>query len=178
MAQLGQHDAFAEYVLSEIKVLYRVACSLTSRPADAEYLVQDTLRRAFRFIDRFDGRHPRIWLLTILRNTESLRRCRLCPQLFTDTDEVVKCVETDPVNTGHIAEEPLGDVVFDSVVERALAALPDKYRKVVELVDVEGFSYSEAAVVIGVPACTVRSRLHCARDWIRRRLMAEGVTPE
>ncbi|MGH3912107.1 MAG: RNA polymerase sigma factor, partial [Pseudonocardiaceae bacterium] len=48
VAQLGQHDAFVEYVLPEIDVLYRVARSLTSQPADAEDLVQDTLLRAFR----------------------------------------------------------------------------------------------------------------------------------
>ncbi|MGH3911853.1 MAG: RNA polymerase sigma factor, partial [Pseudonocardiaceae bacterium] len=43
-----EHDAFVEYVLPEIDVLYRVARSLTSQPADAEDLVQDTLLRAFR----------------------------------------------------------------------------------------------------------------------------------
>ncbi|MGH4024005.1 MAG: sigma factor, partial [Pseudonocardiaceae bacterium] len=73
MVELGRHKAFAEYVLPEVDVLYRVACALTSQPADAEDLVQETLLRAFRFIDRFDGQHPRAWLLTILRNAEHNR---------------------------------------------------------------------------------------------------------
>ena len=50
-----RQEAFARYVLPEVDVLLRVARSLTPRPADAEDLVQDTLLRAFRGIDAFDG---------------------------------------------------------------------------------------------------------------------------
>lgn len=63
--------AFAKHVLPEINVLFRVARSITRHDADAEDLVQDTLLRAFRAIERFDGRHPRAWLLTIMRNALS-----------------------------------------------------------------------------------------------------------
>ena len=48
----------------------RVARSMTRHDADAEDLVQDTMLRAFRSIDRFDGRHPRAWLVTIMRNAQ------------------------------------------------------------------------------------------------------------
>jgi RNA polymerase sigma-70 factor, ECF subfamily len=63
----ARHEAFAEYVLSEVDVLYRVARGLTGQSADAEDLVQETLLRAFRFIDRFDGQHPRAWLRKQIR---------------------------------------------------------------------------------------------------------------
>lgn len=64
--------AFRRYV-EEVAVLYRVAVSLTRHHADAEDLVQDTLLKAYRAADRFDGAYPRAWLLTILRNTHRNR---------------------------------------------------------------------------------------------------------
>jgi len=70
----------------EISVLLRVATSLTGQPADAEDLVQDTLIRAYRAVDRFDGEHPRAWLLTILRNTHVNRARRRLPVPFREPD--------------------------------------------------------------------------------------------
>lgn len=79
-------DPFADYVLPEVDTLYRAALSLTRNHADAEDLVQDTLLRAYRSIDRFDGRHPRAWLLTILRNAHINRQRRPRPELLHDPD--------------------------------------------------------------------------------------------
>ncbi|MGH3910255.1 MAG: RNA polymerase sigma factor, partial [Pseudonocardiaceae bacterium] len=159
-------------------VLYRVARALTSQPADAEDLVQETLLRAFRFIDRFDGQHPRAWLLTILRNAEHNRHRRKHPQLFDDPDEAVERIDAGRDTAGGSPEELLVGVMFDAVVERAFVALSDKHRRVVALVDVEGLSYAGAAEVLNVPVGTVMSRLHRARNRIRRQLAAEGVTPK
>lgn len=63
-----QKETFDRYVVPEIEVLHRVARSITRTTTDAEDLVQDTMLRAYRAIGRFDGRHPRPWLLTIMRN--------------------------------------------------------------------------------------------------------------
>jgi RNA polymerase sigma-70 factor (ECF subfamily) len=82
----ADETAFEQYVLPEIEVLLRVAHSLTHDHAEAEDLVQDTLLRAYRGIAGFDGRHPRAWLLTILRNTninrnrDRLDRAGLAPR--------------------------------------------------------------------------------------------------
>lgn len=75
-ARDDQHLAFDRYIVPEIPVLYRVALSLTGQQVDAEDLVQETLVRAFRAVDRFDGAHPRAWLLTILRHAH-LNRVRM-----------------------------------------------------------------------------------------------------
>lgn len=88
--------AFAVYVLPQVEVLYRVARSLTGQPADAEDLVQDTLLRAFRAIEGFDGRHPRAWLLTILRNTEHNRHRRRRPVLLDDPAEADERITATP----------------------------------------------------------------------------------
>jgi RNA polymerase sigma-70 factor, ECF subfamily len=66
---------------------------------------------------------------------------------------------------------------FQAVVAEALAALPDKHRAVVTLVDIEGLTYQEAADALGVPRGTVMSRLHRARTRIRGRLGAAGLVP-
>ncbi len=172
----GRPSPFDEHVVPQIPVLYRVALSLTGQPADAEDLVQDTLIRAYRAIDRFDGAHPRAWLLTILRHTH-LNRVRVrTAVLLADGDGVAATLDRMGV-PAPAAEEVAVSGEFDAVVAEALAALPDKHRRVVELVDLDGLSYQEAADVLGVPRGTVMSRLHRARARIRSRLAAARLAP-
>jgi RNA polymerase sigma-70 factor (ECF subfamily) len=173
----AQHAAFDVYVVPEIPVLYRVALSLTGQPADAEDLVQDTLIRAFRAVDRFDGAHPRAWLLTILRHTHLNRVRGRSAVLLRDGDQVELTLERigPPAPS---AEEVVVSPVFEAVVAQALAALPDKHRAVVTLVDIEGLSYQDAADALGVPRGTVMSRLHRARARIRTELTAAGLAPQ
>jgi RNA polymerase sigma-70 factor, ECF subfamily len=172
-----QRAAFDEYVVPEIPVLYRVALSLTGQPADAEDLVQDTLIRAFRAVERFDGAHPRAWLLTILRHTHLNRVRGRSAVLLRDGESVELTLERlgTPESS---AEEVVVSEVFETVVAEALAALPDKHRAVVTLVDIEGLTYQEAADALGVPRGTVMSRLHRARARIRTRLTAAGLAPQ
>ncbi len=165
---------FAELVLPEVDVLYRVAISLTRNAADAEDLVQDTLLRAYRALDRFDGRYPRAWLLTILRNAQINRVRRRRPELLRDPDAAMeRLADTE---TGRSVEEIVVDVGFDAEVERAFADLPGKFRDAVELVDIAGRSYQEAANELGVPLGTIMSRLHRGRKRIKSQLESEGYT--
>jgi RNA polymerase sigma-70 factor (ECF subfamily) len=167
--------AFARYVLPEIDVLYRVALSITRNAADAEDVVQETLIRAYRSIERFDGRHPRAWLLTILRNANVNRTRRRRPSLFADADEGRRALEAaDPESS---AEEEATIDLFDAAVAAALDALPTRFRQIVDLVDLDGLSYQEAADVLDVPIGTVMSRLHRARRRMREQLAAEGLAP-
>lgn len=165
---------FEQHVLPEIEVMLRVARSLTRNDADAEDLVQDTLIRAFRAIDRFDGQHPRAWLLTILRNTHINRNRRRRPELLRDPDGTSR--ELHDIASADVADASI-DVGFDAEIERALAELDEPFRRVVELVDVAGLSYAETAEVLGVPTGTVMSRLHRARGRIRDRLDRAGLAP-
>ncbi|MGK5532523.1 RNA polymerase sigma factor [Streptomyces sp. URMC 129] len=169
--------AFAEHVVPEVEVLLRVALSLTAQPADAEDLVQETLLRAFRAVDRFDGRHPRAWLLTIMRNAEANRHRRRRPQLLDDPDADLDRFAVSPAGRAASPEELVVGEAFDDAVEAAVAALPGKHRQAVLLVDVNGLTYAEAARVLGVPEGTVMSRLHRARRRIRDRLVGAGAAP-
>ena len=155
----SRHDAFDRVVVPEIGRLHGAARTLTKESASAEDLVQDTLVRAYRALCRFDGRYPRAWLLTILRNSfaKDARKRRPVP-----TDEVPVSVDVDHADA----------LAFDDQLARALASLPEAQREVVMLVDIEELSYAEAAAALDVPAGTVMSRLHRARQQLRRELSA------
>jgi RNA polymerase sigma-70 factor (ECF subfamily) len=167
-------ETFTSYVLPEVEVLLRVARGLVDRQADAEDLVQETLLRAYRSIDRFDGRHPRAWLLTIMRNAHINGHRRRRPALLRDPDDQPERPTdlSDP-------DTPDGfvDLTFDAEVERALRALPDTFRQVIDLVDLAGLSHAEAADLLGIPAGTVMSRVHRARGRIRDHLARVGIAP-
>ncbi len=169
-------ERFATYVLPEIEVLLRVARTLTPHHADAEDLVQDTLVRAYRAIEGFDGAHPRAWLLTILRHTQINRTRRRRPDLLDDPDRAMAAL-ADSGAADQSVEALVVGATFDAVVEDAFRNLPDNFRRTVELVDIDGLSYAEAADVLGVPVGTIMSRIHRARHRIRDRLATAGLAP-
>jgi RNA polymerase sigma-70 factor (ECF subfamily) len=161
--------AFERWVVPELAGMYHVALAITRDHAEAEDLVQDSLIRAYRALDTFDGTSPRPWLLTILRNTHINRHRKRRPGLLADPDRLAD----------HGAGTPGPEIevlaaVFDSQVELALRALPAEQQAVIELVDVAGVSYREAAAVMGIPVGTVMSRLHRGRRRIKKKLT--GVT--
>lgn len=169
-------DRFALHVVPEIEVLLRVANTLTRNHAEAEDLVQDTLLRAFLAIHTFDGRHPRAWLLTILRNTHINRNRRRRPELLDDPERTMATV-ADTSSSGETPEGLVVGATFDAVVEDALAHLPEDFRRTIDLVDIQGLTYAEAAEVLGIPVGTVMSRIHRARHRIRDRLAAADFAP-
>ena len=167
---------FDEHVLPELDVLYRTAWSLTRSDAEAQDLVQDTLLRAYRAIDRFDGRYPRAWLLTIMRNANINRARKKRPDLLDDPDATFERSRdfADDADPESLVVEP----VFDAAIQSAFDALPDKFREVVELVDLNGLAYQEAADLLDIPVGTVMSRLHRARKRIRDQLEVTGLDRE
>lgn len=160
---------FREQVLPELEVLYRVARRLTRSTADAEDLVQDTLLKAYRAFDRFDGRYLRAWLLTIMRNHHRNQLRKRRPDLLND--EVAQRLpgHGQDARRDGVDERAFHDDL-DPVVREALRSLSPKHRSVIALVDLDGLTYREAAELLGVPVGTVMSRLHRARSKVRSRL--------
>lgn len=173
----GADQAFAEHVVPELDVLLRVALSITKNSANAEDLVQETLLRAYRSIDRFDGAHPRAWLLTIMRNAHISSGRRRRPELLRDPDTQMEQI-ADPADHAASAESIVMGGTFDAVVETAFNDLPDRFKKVVELVDIDQLTYQEAADILGIPVGTVMSRLHRGRRRIRQQLTRSGLAPK
>ena len=163
---------FEQHVVPELEVLYRVARSLTRSQPDAEDLVQDTLLRAHRSIHTFDGRHPRAWLLTIMRNAHLNGLRRAAADVVHDSDDALRTLAS-----GGPGPEGVVDQALDAAVARALDDLPPRFRGVVEIVDRDGRSYADAADVLGVPIGTVMSRLHRARARLRKQLVTQ-LDPE
>ena len=92
-------------------------------PPTPRDLVQDTMLRAYRGIGRFDGRHPRAWLLTIMRNAQINRVRRKRPELLRDPDTAMERLadeQTDDLDPSALVVES----GFDAAVERAYEALP------------------------------------------------------
>ncbi|MGI8757179.1 MAG: RNA polymerase sigma factor [Acidimicrobiales bacterium] len=171
---LGGQARFAHYVVPEIEVMVRVARSITGSAVEAEDLVQDALVRAFRSIDKFDGQHPRAWLLTIVRNTHINRNRRQRPVLLDDPD-AWETSGRDSVSNS--VEDDYLDRTFDTAIAVSLRNLSDDARRVIELVDIAGQSYAEAADELQVPVGTVMSRLHRARRKVREDLRPSGLAP-
>lgn len=167
--------AFERHVVPQLGVLLHVARTMTTREHDAEDLVQDTLARAYSGIDGFDGAHPRAWLFTIMRNTQINRVRRRRPELLDDPESSERLADTD----SHESPEQAAEAeAFSRVVADAVGKLPERMSQVVDLVDLDGLSYAEAALALGIPVGTVMSRLHRARRKIRSRLIAEGLGPQ
>lgn len=167
---VARRHAFREFVEPEVDVLLRVAHGLASNDADAEDLVQETLTRAYRGMHRFDGKHPRAWLLTIMRNTNVNLHRRQRPNVVDD-EELLR--DSRPAfSSAEVpsAEDSFLDQQLDAGLYAAVNVLDAKFRTALFLVDVHDLSYAEAAAVLGVPVGTVMSRLSRARDRVRRQL--------
>lgn len=171
-ARASSARAFKAHVEPELEVLFRVAMTLTGSSHDAEDLVQETLIRAYRAIDRFDGRHPRAWLLTILRHTNVNLHRRRRPDLVEDWAALGRTRPAFEASRQPGPEEQVTDQILDEHLETALRALDERFRTVLLLVDVDKLSYAEAAETLGVPVGTIMSRLSRARAKVREHLRA------
>jgi RNA polymerase sigma factor (sigma-70 family) len=162
---------FEEAILPHLDAAYNLARWLMRNDADADDAVQDAYLRALRFFGGFRGGDGRVWLLAIVRNTcySQLRRNRV-QEVQTAFDEEVHGHNPD-------ARGPEA-VVLKSIdaaaLQRAVEALPEEFREVIVMRELEGLSYKEIADVIEVPIGTVMSRLARARGRLQRSLKPES----
>lgn len=164
--------AFRLHVEPHTEVLLRVARTLTTSWAEAEDLVQECLIRAWSAADRFDGAHPRAWLLTILRRTHLNMVRRTRPVTVDDLTVLRGARPAFDAALPVSPEEALLATVLPAELERAVADLDHRFRTVLELVDLDGLTCPEAARVLGLPVGTVVSRLSRARARVRVQLAA------
>jgi RNA polymerase sigma-70 factor (ECF subfamily) len=155
--------------------LYPAAVRMTRSHQDAEDLVQETMTKAWAAFAGFEsGTNVRAWLYRIMTNTfiSGYRRRGQTPVLLQDdlADRLSLPVWPSTRPTGRSAEAEALDRMPAEELRQALRELPDDFRTVVYLADVEGYTYHETAALMGTPIGTVMSRLHRARRTLRSKL--------
>lgn len=180
-------EFFENQVLGLLGALEGAARRLTRNDADAEDLVAETVARAWRALGTLECEAAfRAWMFRILNNTfvSDLRRAEARPQT-----ESIDAAEGAAEGGGFSLfeqmhqpfllwfgnpEQEFLDKLLREDLERALASLPEHYRLVVILSDLEEFSYAEIAQALDVPVGTVRSRLARARGALQKMLWQQA----
>jgi len=173
-----KREDFESQALEHIDALYRGALRMTGNPQNAQDLVQDVYVRAIRFYKQFQpGTNIRAWLFKILKNTyinQFRKQSRAPTQVDIDESDFNRH-EMEMVVSGARGEGPEAEFFNRQTAEdiqRALDQLPEKFRHIVILSDIEGFSYKEIAEIEECPLGTVMSRL------FRARRMLQGLLKE
>lgn len=144
--------------------VFRVAMYLTRDREEAEDLTQETFAEALKSFHRYTpGTNCRAWLVTILYHLNSKRRHKL-GQL-----KIVEDVEEQIAETIAFVP-PILQELKDEEILQALETLPQTFRDVIVLSDVEEFSYKEIAAFLHIPIGTVMSRLSRGRKLLRGQL--------
>lgn len=173
--EIRKQKDFTEEIIPHLDALYNFALRLTADPIDAEDLVQDTIVKSYRFFSSYEkGTNAKAWLFRILKNSyiNNYRKNSKKPQQV-DYDEVATFYETvraERTDTSDLENKMFRELMDDDVTG-ALEDLPEDFRIVVLLCDVEGFTYEEIANMLDVPIGTIRSRLHRGRNLLKARLM-------
>jgi RNA polymerase sigma-70 factor (ECF subfamily) len=164
---------FEEVILPHLNAAYNLARWLTRNEHDAQDAVQEAYLRAFRFFDSYRGGDGKSWLLEIVRNTcftfHRRERRNVVSVVF---DEAAHTPAVNPPN----AEEALVEASKKHVMRSCIESLPEAFREVLVMRELEEMSYRQIADVAGVPAGTVMSRLSRARK--RLEDCAQGRTME
>jgi RNA polymerase sigma-70 factor (ECF subfamily) len=172
---------FREAALPHLDDVFTLARYLMRDAVDAEDAVQECYLRALRHFDSYRGPAMKPWLLAILRNVcvgEFARRSKQ-PVPAESTEAQSPTDETplwqEPPASPEAALLRRHD---DNTIRRLIAALPQPFREVIVLREINDLSYGEIADVAGVPVGTVMSRLARARSMLRAAWnVAEGSTP-
>ena len=159
---------FEAQALPHLDAAYNLARWLSRSPADADDIVQEAMLRAFRAFDGFRGGDIRPWLLAIVRNcwrnagADSKRRGHTV--LPDDDAGVLVSADADPEHAAMQASD-------GRQLDMLIAMLPEEFREVLILREMEDLSYREIATATGAPIGTVMSRLARARAMLREKWM-------
>jgi RNA polymerase sigma-70 factor (ECF subfamily) len=166
-----KRERFEQTVLPHLDAAYNLARWLTRNDQDAQDVTQEACLRAFRFFDGYQGGNMRAWFLTIVRNTcyTWLHQNRAPGGSDEVFDEEIHSTDESGGASPEIQALAGAD---KETLRRALEELPDVFREVLVLRELEGMSYKEIADVSSVSLGTVMSRLARARTRLRQALGA------
>lgn len=179
-AQGGDISAFEELVARHEEKVYGLALRMTRSEADAAEITQDTFLSAYQHLAEFRGEAAfGSWVHRIAANNALMRLRRqrvldvvtedLAGPEFTDRGSLAEVPETD---WSRRADDKILDEELGRAIQEATDALPEGYREVFLLKDVEGLSYEEISEMVGISVPAVKSRLHRARLALREAIDA------
>jgi RNA polymerase sigma-70 factor (ECF subfamily) len=184
-AKKGDLDAFNRLVLEYQDQSFNLALRMLGDQPSAEDAVQLSFISAFENLRSFRGGSFRAWILRITANNclDELRRLKRKPtaDLTPEDPETGEEMESPEwlADESMSPEEKISQKELESVIQRCIQALPDEFRAVVLLVDVQGMDYQEASEVVSSPLGTIRSRLARARQRLQECLQgAWELLPE
>jgi RNA polymerase sigma-70 factor (ECF subfamily) len=168
------YKEFESEAIPHMDVLYNYALRMTGNSDDANDLVQETYLKAFRFWDKYEkGTNIRAWLFRIMKNSyiNRYRKESKEPETvdYNDIANFYNTIRHHYTDQNDLQEKIFGGLLEDDVA-RALESLPEDFRTVVILSDIEGLSYEEIAGFVDCPIGTVRSRLHRGRKMLQVKL--------
>jgi RNA polymerase sigma-70 factor (ECF subfamily) len=169
-----KQSEFEAEALPHMDVLYNFALRTTGNQDDARDLLQETYLKAYRFWEKYEkGTNIRAWLFRIMKNSyinryrkETKEPDKVDYEEIENFYNLIRAESTDP---NDLQEKLFGKLLGDEV-SKALESLPDDFRTVVILSDIEGLTYEEIAEFVECPIGTVRSRLHRGRKLLQARL--------
>jgi len=172
----GQRDNFHLLIRPYEQQLYRTAFALVKNEAEAEDVVQDAVLKAYRKLASFRGDAKfSTWLIAITLN-EARGRLRKESRATIDSLDAQREENGDytPAALTDWREIPLAALERQEIrtlIQQAVAELPETYREIITLRDVEELSVSETAALLGISVALVKVRLHRARMMLQRMLV-------
>jgi len=166
----GERDLFKILMRRYNQRLYRVARAIVADDREAEDVIQDAYVRAYASLEGFAGRARFATWLTKIAVHEALARVRRRGR-FADIEEIMPTLASGARGP----EQRAADHELGAALEQAVDALPDSFRAVFVMREVEGLSTSETAECLGINEETAKTRLHRARTILRQRLVARAT---
>ncbi len=176
----GDVAAFERLVAEYQPRVYSFALTFAPDRDEAADLAQEALLKVYRSIGQFRFQSSfTTWLFQIVKNTFlDARKSRAARERAQEKPlHQMEAEEADELAEAALAEERLVRAEDRRALERALARVPEAYRMVVVLFDVQGMSYDEIAQVLSVPVGTVKSRLKRGRDALRVQIFRRQERP-
>ena len=165
-ARSGDASALEQLLAAVAPAVERFGRRMCGNPHDADDVLQDTLLSIATHLGEFEGRSSFLsWAFTLARNACARRRRGLKNRPPVSEDQA-----PEPRDLAATPEERAADRELAQVLEQALDALPEGYREVILLRDVEGLTAPDAAAALGVSVDALKSRLHRARESLRTAL--------
>jgi RNA polymerase sigma-70 factor (ECF subfamily) len=168
---------FRDAALPHLDAVYTLARYLLRNRADAEDAVQECYLRALRHFETLRSPDIKPWLFAILRNVCRTEYARRSVVELRDVNAALdKSEDVEPL-WGEAPETPETTMMRKldaATIQRLVAALPEAFREVIVLREIDDLSYRDIAEVVGAPVGTVMSRLARGRSILRTAWLAEG----